>query len=128
MKPIVIAIAFIGLIVSSCSNGEEKVHIKTVKSTTNNSTTQKIAVNTKLNIEITGMSCEKGCGGTIRKALKATGGVDRVSYDFVDERETQIAEITLDSNKIDLEKIKKIITELNKNQFSVGKTEWESVN
>ena len=83
--------------------------------------------NAQLNLEISGMSCEKGCGGTIRKALKQTGGVEQVSYDFEEGRTTQIAKISLDSNKVKLEDIKRIVSSLNENQFTTGKHEWASL-
>ncbi len=128
MKSIVLIIAIFPLLLASCNESSEKVHIRTVKGKTNKKLEQNIVSNTKLSIEISGMSCEKGCGGTIRKALKQTGGVDRVSYDFVEGRDIQIANITLDSNKVDLKKIKNIISDLNENQFKTGKTEWKSIN
>jgi copper chaperone CopZ len=127
MKSIVIFITVVGFALASCNDSGEKVHIKTVKGQTGKNQEKKVIANTQLNLEISGMSCEKGCGGTIRKALKQTGGVDRVSYDFVEGRETQIAKISLDSNKVDLEKVKKVISALNENQFTTGKSEWNSI-
>ncbi len=127
MKSIVIIITIVGFALASCNNSGEKVHIKTVKGQTNKNQEKKVIANAQLNLEISGMSCEKGCGGTIRKALKQTGGVDRVSYDFVEGREIQMAKINLDSNMVNLEKIKNIISELNENQFTTGKSEWNPI-
>lgn len=127
MKSIVIIITIVGFALASCNNSGEKVHIKTVKGQTNKNQEKKVIANAQLNLEISGMSCEKGCGGTIRKALKQAGGVDRVSYDFVEGREIQMAKINLDSNMVNLEKIKNIISELNENQFTTGKSEWNPI-
>ena len=127
MKSIILILTLASCVFVSCNESSEKVHIKTVKGQRNKNEDKKVIANTQLNLEISGMSCEKGCGGTIRKALKQTGGVDRVSYDFVEGRETQIAKISLDSNKVDLEKVKKVISALNENQFTTGKSEWNSI-
>lgn len=82
---------------------------------------------TILNMEISGMTCEMGCGGSIRKALTATGGVARVEYDFVDGREVQTAKISYDKDKVTEKEIKSIITKLNDQQFSVGKSSSETI-
>ena len=128
MKAIFFLLTLSSFVFISCNESGEKIHVKTVKGETNKKAEKKVMANAQLNIEISGMSCEKGCGGTIRKALKQTGGVERVSYDFVEGRETQIAKISLDSTKIDVDKIKKIISKLNENQFSTGKFEWSPLN
>ena len=79
-------------------------------------------------IEISGMTCEAGCGGTIRKELKATGGVSRVQYDFVEGREVQTAKVSFDKDKVTLDQMIKIITTINEKQFTVGKTSSEEIN
>jgi copper chaperone CopZ len=124
MKSIILILTIASCVFASCNERSEKVIIKTVKGQSNKNDNKKVIANAQLNLEISGMSCEKGCGGTIRKALKQTGGVERVSYDFVEGRDTQIANITLDSNKINLNKIQTIISELNENQFTTGKADW----
>lgn len=124
MKSIILILTLVSCAFVSCNESSEKVLIKTVKGQPNKNDNKKVIANAQLNLEISGMSCEKGCGGTIRTALKQTGGVERVSYDFVEGRDTQIANITLDSNKVNLNKIKTIISELNENQFTTGKAEW----
>ncbi len=127
MKSIVLILSVCSVMLVSCGGNGEKVHIKTVKGQSNLKEDRKVISNAQLNLEISGMSCEKGCGGTIRKALKQTGGIDRVSYDFEEGRTTQIAKISLDSNKVKLEDIKRIISSLNENQFTTGKHEWASL-
>ena len=117
MKHLLIALALVSFVLS-CSNETEVEHIKTVKGAGKKN---KITVNanTMVQLQIEGMSCEKGCGGTIRKALKGTGAVKSVRYDFQEGRAFQYANVELDSNKIVLDSIKGIITSLNENQFNI---------
>ena len=68
------------------------------------------------------MSCEHACGGSIRMALKETGAVDRVSYDFESGRKTNTAYITFDKSKISADKIVSIIETINDKQFTTGKS------
>lgn len=74
------------------------------------------------------MTCEAGCGGSIRKELKATGGVSRVQFDFVEGREVQTAKVSFDKDKVTLDQMIKIITTMNEKQFTVGKTSSEAIN
>ena len=69
--------------------------------------------------EITGMTCEQGCGGTIRKNLKASGGVSKVEYDFVIDADKQICRIYYDAKKISEEKISQIVKTVNDEQFDI---------
>jgi copper chaperone CopZ len=71
-------------------------------------------------IEVTGMTCEMGCGGDIRKALRNTGGVAKVDFDFENDREVNIARVHFDKLTIQTEELRKVITSLNKGQFTVG--------
>lgn len=71
-------------------------------------------------IEIEGMTCEMGCGGDIRKALRHTGGVSSVSFDFADNREVNIAKVQFDANSIDVSELRRVIEALNKGQFKVN--------
>jgi copper chaperone CopZ len=87
-----------------------------------------VVPNRTATIEIKGMTCEAGCGGTIRKELKATGGVSRVQYDFVEGREVQTAKVSFDKDKVTLDEMIKIITTINEKQFSVGKTSSNEIN
>lgn len=75
-----------------------------------------------LTMELDGMVCSMGCGGSIRKELNATGAIADCDFDFEDERTTDIATIQFDKNKITADEIVKIISEMNDGQFSVGDT------
>lgn len=87
----------------------------------------KIAVqaNRVLTMDLDGMVCSMGCGGSIRKELNATGAVADCEFDFEDERTTDIATIQFDKDKITADEIVKIVSEMNDGQFKVGKTASE---
>lgn len=78
-------------------------------------------------IEVKGMTCEMGCGGDIRKALRNTGGVSKVEFDFESDREVNIARVYFDNLSIQTNDLGRVITELNKGQFTVGAIQTSSV-
>ncbi len=79
----------------------------------------KVAANQVLELEVEGMTCEMGCGGTIRKKLQKTGHVGRVRFDFEEGRKIQSARIFIDTTKISSDDVKRLIEALNKGQFKV---------
>lgn len=85
---------------------------------------EKIAVNANrvLTMEVEGMVCKMGCGGSIRKGLKGTNGVSDVKFDFEEERAIDIATISFDKNIVTLDEMIKIVSEMNDGQFKVGET------
>jgi copper chaperone CopZ len=89
---------------------------------------KKKVIGTKnMTTEIEGMTCEMGCGGSIRKALKETGGVERVQYDFVEGRKKQVAVVTYDAAKIDAQKMLQLIQSINEKQFTAKLVKDESI-
>lgn len=106
------------LVISACSSNETKVI--SVEKKTAYTPLEAVHANQKMAIEVEGMSCEHACGGSIRMALKETGAVERVSYDFEDGREKNTAYVSYDDTKISTAKIKEIIESVNDNQFSTG--------
>ena len=80
-----------------------------------------------LSLEIEGMVCKMGCGGAIRKELKATNAVANVDFDFEEERPSNNATISFDKDKISVDKIISIITSINDGQFKVGKSSSEDL-
>lgn len=114
---------FIGLVtvfaLGSCSSGEKK--IISVEKKVVYKKLDPVHANRKLAVEVSGMSCEHACGGSIRMALKETGAVDRVSYDFESGRKSNTAYITFDKSKISADKIISIIESINDKQFKTGK-------
>jgi copper chaperone CopZ len=101
------------LILISCS-GE-----KQTEKASKEISADKVVADASLELSIEGMVCEHGCGGSIRKALKETGAVERVSFDFEDERASNTATVKYDSKKTSKKKLMAIISELNEGQFSV---------
>ena len=115
---------FLGLatvfVLGSCSSNEKK--IISIEKKVVYKKSDPVQANRKLAIEVSGMTCEHACGGSIRMALKETGAVDRVSYDFETGRKTNTAYITFDKSKISADKIVSIIETLNDKQFTTGKS------
>ena len=126
MKTIIIAASTL-LLIGACSTEPTTVLLKTEKGKKENAKAEVIP-NRTATIEIKGMTCEAGCGGSIRKELKATGGVSRVQFDFVEGREVQTAKVSFDKDKVTLDQMIKIITTMNEKQFPVGKTSSEAIN
>ncbi len=81
--------------------------------------------NRLLTMELEGMVCSMGCGGSIRKELKATGAVAQCDFDFEDERPLDIATIEFDKDKITVDEIIAIVSKINDGQFIVGKRSSE---
>src|SRR5574343_258 len=126
MKTIIIATSSL-LFLAACSSEPTTVLLKTEKGKKEVSK-EEVVPDRMATIEISGMTCEAGCGGTIRKELKATGGVSRVQYDFVEGRDVQTAKVSFDKDKVTLYQMIKIITTINEKQFTVGKTISEEIN
>lgn len=66
---------------------------------------------------VTGMVCEMGCGGAIRKGLYETNAVTRVDVDFDEDSEENIVSVYFDDGMTSIEEITKTIESLNDNQF-----------
>lgn len=85
-----------------------------------------VNANRVLTMEVTGMSCEMACGGSIREGLLETNAVARVQFENFDmEQSTNSAKVYFDDSKISVDKIVKIVTQLNNKQFTVGETSTE---
>ena len=123
MKKIIYLVSII-LVAFSCTTHEEKIIVKNAKPKVEK-TAQVIVPNNLLTVEIEGMSCEMNCGGSIRKALKKTGAVSRVEFDWVEEAEKQITKISYDDKKMNDKQILALIESLNDGQFTThgGKIE-----
>lgn len=120
-------VSFLILFVFSlgCSSEPEVVHLRTVKGPRKEKTV--VETNQLMTIQVEGMTCEMGCGGSIRKALKATGAVERVSFDFVEGRKIQQASIYLDSTKVSSDELEKIIRTINEKQFKTYQRSTEAL-
>lgn len=83
--------------------------------------------NRSLTLDVDGMVCEMGCGGSIRKELKKTGAVARCSFDFKGENVSSTATIEFDKDKISADQIAHLIKQLNEGQFSVANMTTETI-
>jgi len=121
---IIVSTFLLVMLVVSCTTHEEKIVVKNAKPKVEK-TAQVIVPNNLLTVEIEGMSCEMNCGGSIRKALKKTGAVSRVEFDWVEEAEKQITKISYDDKKMNDKQILDLIESLNDGQFKTygGKSE-----
>ena len=126
-------ILYVGILVSlvaACESSSEqsKSNDSSAKSETlDEKELVSVIPNRKLTLEVDGMVCEMGCGGTIRKELKSTGGVARCSFDFKGENVPSTATIEFDKDKISADQIAKMIKQLNDGQFSVSKMSTETI-
>ncbi len=123
MKKIVFVLTA-GVLFSSCSSEQktensEKAKVETAKVVVN--------PNQMLTMEIDGMVCQMGCGGSIRKGLKGTNGVASVEFDYEDERKTNIAKIAYDKSIVSSEELIKVVSNLNEGQFLVGTVSFEDM-
>jgi len=106
-------------LIYSCNQKEDVVVLKRQKlSETQKDTKPKNETpNTVLELEIEGMTCELGCGGSIRVGVKELGGIHRVRFDFKEGQKKQRAFVSYDSKKVDKNQIIEEIHKLNDGQF-----------
>lgn len=123
MKKFVFVIST-GLLFSACSSEKQTENVAE-----NTVETAKTVVhpNQLLTMEIDGMVCQMGCGGSIRKGLKETNGVASVEFDFEEERKTNIAKIAYDKSIVSSEELIKVVSKLNEGQFLVGTVSFEDM-
>lgn len=115
------------IVLSSCTGGNDEKKIISVEKKVVYKPTAKVNADRKLAVEVSGMTCEHACGGSIRMALKETNAVDRVSFDFETDRKINTAFITFDKSKISADEIVAIIEKINDKQFTTGKVSSEAV-
>ena len=112
----------LGLILTACSS---EVQVDSNQTQDEVSNAELVVPNRLLTVEIEGMVCEMGCGGSIRKDLKATGGVSDVTFDYKEDRNTNFVAVTYDSQRITEQEMIERLSDLNEGQFTVGIPEWE---
>lgn len=106
----------------SCSSDEAEVRIeKATQNEANDNGEQlpDVEADRMLVVELEGMVCEMGCGGSIRKELYASNAVETVSFEFDENKAVDIARVAYDRNKISADEILGIITTTNDGQFDV---------
>jgi copper chaperone CopZ len=78
-----------------------------------------VVPNASISLGVKGMVCQMGCGGSIRKALKATCAVERVEVNYLDSLEEQTIKVRYDRQKIAPKQMLQILSAINDQQFSV---------
>ena len=106
-------------LIYGCNQKEDVVVLKRQKlSETQKDTKPKNETpNTVLELDIEGMTCELGCGGSIRTGVKELGGIHRVRFDFKEGQKKQRAYVSYDAKKVDKNQIIEEIQKLNDGQF-----------
>ena len=121
-----LSIAVVALVLS-CSQEAPKTRIEKAEVPEVNDGQQlpDVKADRLLVVDLEGMVCEKGCGGSIRAELYASNAVKEVSFDFDEDRTVDVAKVAYDRNKISADKIVAIIAAANEGQFSVINTRSE---
>ncbi len=107
------------LLLASCSETAEKKIISVEKKTAY-TPSKEVLANQMMTVSIEGMTCEHGCGGTIRKTLKESGAVAQVSFDFEADRKKNTATVKFDKNQTSPEKMIAMIEKINNNQYKTS--------
>lgn len=115
----------------SCNQGNEKAKeaTKTLTATEKNIQEQKAldahksVVPTKvMTATVSGMTCEMGCGSTIRKALYLNGGVSKVEYDNFDETKTDnVIKVYFDDHAVSEKDLIAAVGKINDGQYQITK-------
>ena len=111
---------FFVLALMACSSNPEVVHLRTEKA--KKKEVVKVDPNKTMTADVVGMTCEMGCGGSIRTKLKGTGAVSRVQFDFVEGRKTQGMTVFFDGSKITQKQLMDILLTMNEQQFTLANT------
>lgn len=120
-----VVLSILALLLISCSGGGNSLP----QSETARASKEivKVKGNRLLTLEIEGMTCVMGCGGSIRKELNNTNAVESCDFDFETGRAKNIAKISFDKNKITVDEIIKIVSHMNKGQFKVHRNSSEDI-
>jgi hypothetical protein len=78
--------------------------------------------------DIAGMSCEKGCGSSIRRELFQNGGVSKVEYaDFDEEKEFNVIKVYYDEKEISEDEIILALTTMEEHKYTVENSHSEKI-
>jgi len=105
-------------LIGACSQVEETASVATDHAIHSEEHTT-VVPTALLTLDVKGMSCEMGCGASIRKELLSTKAVDRVKFDFKMGREVNVAEVFYNDSQISAEEITQLVEHINDQQFSV---------
>lgn len=70
-------------------------------------------------VELEGMVCKMGCGGSIRSDLYASNAVESVEFDYSHDNPVDVAYVAYNRDKISADEIVKIISGTNDGQFTI---------
>jgi mercuric ion binding protein len=110
----------------ACQSGEkaEAEEVQNIEATLE---TAEVVPNQIATIEVDGMTCVMGCGGTIRTSLMETNAISAVEFDFEMGREVNTATITFDKNQISLNEMVELLAKINDGQFTTGETKLSNL-
>jgi copper chaperone CopZ len=106
-------IIVLGFLFACTNNSNSKKKTETSKEVK-----QIIQANAQIDLDVEGMVCQMGCGGSMRKELKKTGAVAQVDVQFVEGNISQRVQVLYDSTLISANKISSILNTMNEKQFS----------
>ena len=86
-----------------------------------------VRANAQIDLNVEGMVCQMGCGGSMRKELKNAGGVERVEVNFVEGEKTQLVQVSYDSLLISSNKIASILNTINDKQITAKVVSKKSI-
>ncbi len=128
-KPFLTKLIFLLVVAAglmACNSASQPEANKSQKdSKTKNSTAQDgemlpdVKADRLLIVELEGMVCKMGCGGSIREDLYASNAVASVTFDFDEENPVDVARVAFDREKITADEIVAIINKTNDGQFKV---------
>lgn len=125
MKKIVF-FTILATVLVACQSGEkaEAEEVQNIEATLE---TAEVVPNQIATIEVDGMTCVMGCGGTIRTSLMETNAISAVEFDFEMGREVNTATITFDKNQISLNEMVELLAKINDGQFTTGETKLSNL-
>lgn len=125
MKKIVL-FAILATVLVACQSGE-KARAEEVQNIEATLETAEVVPNQIATIEVDGMTCVMGCGGTIRTSLMETNAISAVEFDFEMGRDVNTATITFDKNQISLNEMVELLAKINDGQFTTGETKLSNL-
>jgi len=125
MKKIVL-FAVLATVLVACESGEKAgaEELQNIEATLE---TAEVVPNQIATIEVDGMTCVMGCGGTIRTSLMETNAISAVEFDFEMGRDVNTATITFDKNQISLNEMVELLAKINDGQFTTGETKLSNL-
>ena len=117
-------------VVLSCSEEAPQTRIEKNVSATEESAGEQLPdvdADRMLVVELEGMVCEMGCGGSIRKDFYGSEAVATVSFEFDEDKAVDVARVAYDRDLITADEIVGIINSTNDGQFKVVNTTSEAL-